>query len=1126
MRKLLAELAFGIAAISTVGVALAQTTAGVHGTITDPTNSVVPNAKVTITNIGTQFSQTATTGADGIYSFTLLPVGTYTLRADASGFKALEQTGITLSVNQVLGLNLTLTLGPLSDKVEVTGAAPLVNTQTTEVGTLIGTRMIAELPLNTRNPIQLMTLSTGITREGVALTMAGPPDARAGAAGQSSTMSVNGNRVTMGEYLLDGTEFSLPTFNSGPNYPNPDALEEFRFIQSNYNAEFGKNPGGVMNAITKSGTNQFHGAAWEFNRNSALGTRSFFLPTKAFLNQNQFGFTFGGPIKKNKLFVFSTYQGLRIAQGRSSTSQYPLTTDERNGILTAPAFHPTPVRDPLHPLTGDALGVFPGNIIPASRIDPVATAYMKTVPLPNSPDGRWLGAVGEPLTNYQWMPKLDYIVNEKQRVAVSFFRDHSTSSSLLDFGRRNLPVVNGTGDIPRHAINNTEDFIVSHVLSLRPNLINQFRFAWVYFDWSLINVKRGPNLRDMGAAYPDFGIGLDIPQMGISGRQSNSGGNFTVGNSGDFQFGDSINYIRGAHSIKIGFELRRRDFYTNATANGEGAFVLNGSVTGDAVGDYLLGMGTMFSSNSLQQDSSQNSFSAYVQDDIKATRRLTVNLGLRYDRYNSWSPRANVKLTDGSYISPASTFIPANFFANKVSSIITTAPPGMVYPGEMGVQPGIFGVDPKFEPRVGLAWDVFGTGKTSLRAAAGFFTTSPIGENTTTAIYSAPFFVNYSVPVTPSFVNPFPPATLAVFPPVYSKTINMNGFYPLLVEGADINMKNGSVYQFNMTVQHQLPGRIAVSAGYVGNVAHHLALGQQLNPAKYIPGNDPVTGLAYSTVANVLSRKLMTLSGPQGPTGPYYNQVANINSIGNSNYHSLQVQVRKEFSHGLMFLTSYTWSKAIDDGTLVLINTLAGGATQQNPNCLACERALGDNDQRHKFIESFLYTTPDIAQRLLSTNNRGAKALLDAWQVGAIISLASGYPFSVTTGQDISRSGLGYDRPNQVRDPRLSGSRPKADMLLRYFDPSAFAVNAIGSFGNVGRNSMIGPGSQNVDFSVAKNVPISERLGKIQVRFEFFNFFNHANFGNPSAVITAPTVGRITTAGPGRIVQIGGKYTF
>ena len=243
-----------------------------------------------------------------------------------------------------------------------------------------------------------------------------------------------------------------------------------------------------------------------------------------------------------------------------------------------------------------------------------------------------------------------------------------------------------------------------------------------------------------------------------------------------------------------------------------------------------------------------------------------------------------MKLTDGSYISPASTFIPANFFANKVSSIITTAPPGMVYPGEMGVQPGIFGVDPKFEPRVGLAWDVFGTGKTSQASGRGFFTTSPIGENTTTAIYSAPFFVNYSVPVTPSFVNPFPPATLAVFPSGLSKTINMNGFYPLLVEGADINMKNGSVYQFNMTVQHQLPGRIAVSAGYVGNVAHHLALGQQLNPAKYIPGNDPVTGLAYSTVANVLSRKLMTLSGPQGPTGPYYNQVANINSIGNSDY--------------------------------------------------------------------------------------------------------------------------------------------------------------------------------------------------------------------------------------------------
>jgi hypothetical protein len=313
-----------------------------------------------------------------------------------------------------LGLNLALTLGSVSEKVQVTGAALLVNTQTTEVGTLIGKQMIEDLPLNTRNPIQLMTLSTGITREGVALTMAGPPDARQGAAGQSSTMSVNGNRVTMGEYLLDGTEFSLPTFNSGPNYPNPDALEEFRFISSNYSAAFGKKPGGVMNAVTKSGTNSFHGGAWSSTA-TATWARAVFPPDQSLPQSESVRIQPRRANPQEQAFFFGTYQGLRIAQGRSSTSQYPLTTDERNGNLTAAAFHPTAIRDPLLPAAGGTSGVSrQDHSREPDRRD--RDRLHEDHSFAQFPDGRWLGAVAEPLTNYQWMPKGDYIINDKQRL--------------------------------------------------------------------------------------------------------------------------------------------------------------------------------------------------------------------------------------------------------------------------------------------------------------------------------------------------------------------------------------------------------------------------------------------------------------------------------------------------------------------------------------------------------------------------------------------------------------------------------------------------------------------------------------------------------------------------------------
>jgi outer membrane receptor protein involved in Fe transport len=1141
MKRIL-YLSFVLAAMFVVvGPVWAQITAGTRGTITDPTGSVVPNAIVTIVNEQTHLTHKTTTSSSGIYGFTLLPVGNYTLRVQAGGFRAYERTGIVLTVAEVLGLDVTLALGAITEKVVVSGGASLVNTQTTEVGNLEGTREISDLPLNTRNPIQLATLTTGITNAGIAFTMAGPPDPRSGATGQASEMSVNGSRTIQGEYLLDGTEFSLPAENLGPNYPNPDALEEFRFITSNYSAEYGKNAGGVMDVITKSGTNQYHGAAWEFNRNSDLASRNFFLPTVAPLNQNQYGASFGGRILKNKLFAFGTYQGLCIAQGRTSSTEIPITATEIQGNLANNSLnqHPKSIVDPTHPLTTDPLHYFAGNIIPTNRIDHVATVYQTLHPEANSSNGYWLGSASEPLTNYQWMPKVDWNVSDKQRASFSYFRDHSTSSSLLDFGRLRMPFLSppATGDIPRHTFNDTKDFIFSYVYSFRPNLLNQFRFAYVYFDWDLINNGRHPTLVDMGATFPNFGVGADIPQIAISGRINDSGGNFQLGHSPDYEFGDNVNYIRGIHSVKMGLEIRYREDVNTATGNGEGAFTLNGSVTGDAVGDYLLGTASSFAASTANAlDATQPSLGAYIQDDIKLTRRLTLNAGVRFDHYSPWNFKRNVQTTDGKWVTRGSNFYIDRFYADQISTVFPTATPGMVYPGDPGVPTSLFPTQSKWEPRLGVAWDVTGDGKTSLRGGAGFFTVTLDGDTAGNGVYSPPFYMNYSVASTPSMMNAMSAATLAAFPPSIGPSLNLTPMYgAMLIEGISPNMRNGSVYEWNLTLQRQLPGKLSLQVGYVGNVSHHLMDAWDEDKGVYIPGNNPATGLPYSTTGNVITRKRLSLAGPQAPNGgPFYSRVSALEPVGNGNYHSLQVQARKEFSHGLSSLTSFTFGKSIDDDTVILGSALNAELTMENPDCIRCERSRSLNDQRFSFIESFVYNTPDISERLFKTNNRGARYLTDGWEVGGIAILASGFPFTVTDGVDQSRTGMNADRPNQIGDPRIHSWPNKAAYLNEFFNTAAFALQAVGTYGTLGRATMTGPANHNVDFDVIKNFPISERLGKIQLRFESFNFLNHANFnftmptggGVSQSVSTATTFGKLTTAGSPRIIQIGAKWTF
>lgn len=1101
MRAHAAGLGFLAMLLLAAGTLPAQTGSGIRGTVTDSSGAAVPGARVTATNVDTGLTRTATTDTAGVYTFTLLPVGGYSLAVEAQGFKTHQQSNIRLTTNEVAGLNVVLEVGALSERVEVSAGAPLVNTQTTETGTLIGTQQVVELPLNGRNVIQLATLTNGVAAERVHTALTGGDERNA------SAMAVNGNRTTMTQFNLDGGEFAGPLLNSGINYPNPDAVQEFRFITSNYSAEFGRNPGGVMNVITRSGTNEFHGSLWEFNRNSNFAARSFFLPRVAFLNQNQFGFSAGGPAIRNKLFFFGTGQWFKIRQGRATTGSFPPTEAEKRGDFSAQT---TPIRDPL------TQQPFPGNQIPVSRLDPVALKLANLLPAANSPDGRFLGSFAEPVNNHQYLIKSDYNLSDRSRLSFSWFRDNTDSTSLLDFGRLSLPLLNTTGRPDKSSGTDIRQAVANWTHGFSPTVINQFRFGYVRLNLDVSAEGRGPTLNDLTSQFPAQPF-QDIPGFNVSGRWSAGTGNFNIFPSDDLQFSDSINLIRGRHNLKFGAEFRHWNHSFTSTANNMAIFLPNGSVTGTAISDFFMGRARMFVSNSWASDSTQKGFASYVQDDFKVSRNLVVNLGLRYQVTSMFSPAATVAGEGGKMFRPA-----GGFNEGQQSTVLPTAPRGLVYPGDAGVASGVVPTDKNdVAPRVGLAWDVFGNGKTSVRGGWGLFYTTPNGSDITSATQNPPFFVNFLVDPTPSFVNPLPQLS-AAFPVRYGENLNFSNFFPMSIQSLALNYRNAQIQQWNFTIQQELPGRISLQAAYVGNRAADLLYFRRINPSIYIPGND-ASGNPLSTLTNTNQRRRLN---QQNPNNPVYGDVALGEPLGTSDYHSLQLQVRKEFSRGLNLLASYTYGKAIDTSSVTLSCAFGGSAPAQNPDDINGDRGLANFDQRQRLVLSFIYETPSVT-KATGIKNPVAKAVLDDWEVGTIASLGSGFPFTVVSGRDNSLTAYLNDRPNLVGNPVLDTNRPRGELLTRYFDPAAFAPNLPGQFGNVGRNTLIGPGSVNIDFSVYKNIPISERRGRLQLRLEFFNLPNRPNFGSPGSSLAAPgNMGRILGAGPGRIIQMGGKYQF
>ena len=1046
-------------AVLAAGLALGQSTGRIGGSVVDPSGAVVQNATVSCTSSQTGLSRSATTNQEGIFAFPDLPIGNYAVKAEAPGFEAQRQEGVALLTGQSLELKFTLNVGSATETVNVTGGAPLIQTDSSSIQTSVNEKQMQDLPLNGRNALQLTTLTPGTV-----LTNAGTESGQQDNIG----LSVNGLRATQNNFQLDGTMYTNRFFDSVPTMPNPDALQEFTIQSSNYSAEFG-GAGALVQLSTRSGSNEIHGTAFEFLRNTVLNGRNFFNLQKPPFKLNQFGGTVGGPIVKNKTFFFFSAQD---TERRSAPSPISITTPsaaERNGDFSS---LPGKI---VNPTTQQA---FPRNQIPTNLFNPVSVKIADALlPLPNS-GTQYISSANQNLDDTQYLAKVDQVFSEKDRLSVRYFYDQNNF-------QRSFNAPNGFYALNLFR-NQTLTLNETHVFS--PTLTATFYASAERFARTQIPEAPGlQTLQDFGQQVP---LGTSVPIF--PGIRSNISGFVNVFSGGaltqaptTFEYRGQAVKIWGAHSISFGAAYERSRINATDYSYTPGDNTFNGQVTGSALTDFYLGYESQFyQDNGRTFYLRENRPSLYFQDDWKVNSQFTLNLGVRWE---PWLPPTDLN-------NSLTAFVPG-----VRSTVAPNAPLGLLYPGDKGIGDAVFKPNWKdFAPRAGFAWNVGGNQKTVVRAAYGMFYSFPEGLLYQRTDATQPTNLYLSIPAPQSFTNPY-----AGYPggtPFPRNHILPDQFaaYQFLtpVSGGmlDPASRVGYTQNWNFTVEHQFAKGVALSVAYIGNHAVNVMGSRQFNPAIFGPG---------ATVANENARRLY----------PGFGAVELASSYVYAETNSLQVNVTKRMSKGLTLLSNFTWAKTIDNTS----SATEGNTGPPNPFNFASARGPADFDQEFRWVSSVNYALPHFSF------SGWRNVLLNDWQLNTIASLYSGLPFTVVSGTDRSLSGIGNDYANVTGDP----ARPAGvSQVQEFFNKAAFALATTGTFGTVGRNSLRGPGFFDVDSSLFKNFQFTERW-RLQFRAEAFNLQNRANFQNPNASVSAGvTFAKITAANDPRVLQFALKLFF
>jgi hypothetical protein len=1078
--------------------ALAQQVAvsEVNGNVTDPSGAGIAGASVKMTEVDRDELHTATTDATGRYSLVNLPSGDYRLEVSATGFERYRQTGITLTVGSNREVNVRMTVGAVTETVEVSAGASQVETKDTAISGVLEHQSIDEMPLNGRNPTQLLAFTVGGTSTaptGSDLT----GSKNMGGSNASGTFSVQGSQANGVNYLLDGGDNNDAFSNVNLPIPFPDAISEFAVQTNGLTAQYGLHPGGVANIVTKSGTNALHGDLFDFIRNGDLDARQEGTLARDTLKRNQFGGTVGGKIKKDKLFFFAGYQGTRQRSLPANQIAYVATPAALAGnfSLLDGATSAGGCLSKAKQLVNAAGVPYPNNQIPVNTFDPAGFKLASTyLPTPINACGEAFFAYLANNPDDQIIGRVDYVISPKQTFYVRYYVYAYKAESVF----------NGTNSLTTGTAGNeerSETMTIGDNYTFSGTAVNAFHAT---FDRRRDDRGDAPNLFgpdslgvNMYEAIPNY------TQLSVSGY---SGGGFNIGcgtcapgffNVNTYQLADDFTLIRGKHQFGFGVDARKDQFNSVNNQQDNGQFTFNGTTTGDGLADLLIGrFSGLTDGNALSDYLRQTVFAAYAQDTFHVSSHLTISYGVR------WEPSVPAYDKEGR----GDQFSWTLFDENVHSTVYPNAPAGLIFTGDSENPYGkalTASHWATFSPRLGLVWDPTGEGKQTIRVSFSSmhettelfyperWTTNPPYASSLT-LTSGQFSNPYATYVAPNGVqgDPFPGS--ALFP--------VGGTYISIPP----NLPPTYVMQWNLNYQRQLTKSTLITLNYLGNATRHIWGSYDVNYSVY-------EGPSSST-SNTAQRRLTYLANPS--QGQYYGDIEQTDPGVNAEYQGLLATVAHPMAKHVNLVSNFTWSHCISE------YDFGGELTSplyQNPNNRAeGERGGCSFDHRFIFNTSLIITSPGVGTGVASAITRG-------WQFSTLGSLQSGDPLQISDGgKDISLSAQDQDRPNVV----LPGSvYPATKTVQEYFNPAAFATQPAGTFGDLGRDAVYGPGSIQFDAAFSRPFHLKESK-RIDFRADFFNIMNHGNWSNPVTSITSSTFGQITSFGSPRIIQMALKLYF